>query len=233
MYTLLFFLPVYFLVIKQHSRLQTAVFLLPQTTPILPCAILVLKLADKHVPPGQIVLLGWFFTACGLGLLSTLDAQKSVLCDVLVNILSGLGIGILLPSLTLSARGSIADTKVLQAQALLICFRYLGNALGVVLIGIAFQLALKHNLLLTKFSNRAADMTKHATALVYSVRKMNDAEDVEVIIRAIQATLERIWVALAIASLSVFSFSFVMAVITRRVRPRSGAVVVETHSEVG
>jgi hypothetical protein len=230
MYALLFFLPVYFLVIKQHSRLQTALLLLPQTIPILPCAFLVLALADRHVPPGQIVLLGWFFTSCGLGLLSTLDAKKSVLCDVLVNILSGLGIGILLPSLNLSARGSIEDAKALQAQTLLVCLRYLGNALGLVLIGIAFQLVLKHNLLSTKFGNRTADMTKHATALVYSVRKMNDAEDVEVIIRAIQKTLEKIWVALAIACLSIFLFSCVMAVITRRGRPRSSAVTVETHS---
>jgi hypothetical protein len=62
---------------------------------------------------------------------------------------------------------------------------------------------------------------------------MNDAEDVEVIIRAIQTTLEWIWIALVFACLSVLSFSCVMAVIKRRGRPRSGAVVVETNSQVG
>jgi hypothetical protein len=230
MYALLFFLPIYFLVVKQHTRLQTALFLLPQTIPILPCAFMVLTLADRHVPPGHIVLLGWFFTSCGVGLLSTLDAKKSALCDVLVNILSGLGIGTLLPSLTLSARDSIADAKVLQAQTLLISLRYLGNALGLVVVGIAFQLVLKHNLRLTKFGSRAADMTKHATALVYSVRRLNDAEDVEILVRAVRKTLEAIWIALAVACLSVLFFSCAMAVVARRSRRRSSAVAAETHS---
>jgi hypothetical protein len=51
------------------------------------------------------------------------------------------------PALFLEGEG--ADTKSLQAQALLLCLRYLGDVLGLVLIGIAFQLVLKHNLLLT------------------------------------------------------------------------------------
>src|SRR3954468_23035725 len=78
MYALLFFLPIYFLVIKQHSRLQTALLLLPQTILILPFTFMVLALADWNVPPGQIVLLGWFFTLCGVGLLSALDVDKSI-----------------------------------------------------------------------------------------------------------------------------------------------------------
>jgi hypothetical protein len=236
MYTLLFFLPIYFLIIKQHSRLQTALLLLPQTIPILPCAFVVLRLADRNVPPSQIVLLGWFLTSFGVGLLSALDGEKSVLCDVLFNLLCGLGIGVLLPSLTLSANASIAAGKTLQAQTLLISLRYLGNALGLVVIGIVFQLVLKYNLLSTKFAGRAADMTKHATALVYSVRKMDDAKDIAVIINAVQATLKNIWIALAIACVSTFFFSCAMVLLTQRNQQRKkscfSAAEAETLSQV-
>jgi hypothetical protein len=222
MYTLLFFLPIYFVIIKQHSRLHTALLLLPQTLPILPCAFLVLSFAERNVPPNQVVLLGWFFTSFGVGLLSALDEENSVLCDVLVNTLCGLGIGVLLPSLTLSAKASIAQDKTL---------RYLGNALGLVVIGIVFQLVLKYNLLSTKFAGRAADMTKHATGLVYSVRKMKDAKDIAILINAVQATLKTIWIALAIACLSTFFLSFAMVLLARRNRQREQSCCSEVAAE--
>jgi hypothetical protein len=231
MYTLLFFLPIYFVIIKQHSPLHTALLLLPQTLPILPCAFLVLSFAERNVPPSQVVLLGWFFTSFGVGLLSALDEENSVLCDVSVNTLCGLGIGVLLPSLTLSAKASIAQDKTLQAQTLLISLRYLGKALGLVVIGIVFQLVLKYNLLSTKFAGRAADMTKHATGLVYSVRKMKDAKDIAILINAVQATLKTIWIALAIACLSTFFLNCATVLLARRNRQREQSCCSEVAAE--
>lgn len=106
MYALLFLFPIYLLVIKRQSRLQTALLLLPQTLPILPCAIMVVAIAGRYVSPGSLVLLGWAITSTGVGLLYVLDASKSLFYNVILCRLPGFGIGILLPSLTLTARCS-------------------------------------------------------------------------------------------------------------------------------
>lgn len=76
MYALLFFLPIYYRVIKTRSPMATALLLLPQTAMMIPCAGLVLALANVfRVPYQWIMLAGWACTTCGIGLLALLDAS--------------------------------------------------------------------------------------------------------------------------------------------------------------
>jgi hypothetical protein len=203
MYALLFLLPIYLLVIKRRSRLQTAILLLPQTLPILPCTVMVVAIAGKYGSPEMLVLLGWIMTSIGVGLLTALNAEKSVFYDVILCLLSGLGVGILLPSLTLTARRSTADTRTLQAQTMCIAFRYLGSTTGLVLVGIAFRLVFEHQLSFTRFTNEAPDMAKHATALALSVPTMRDHDDAEILTTVIQDTIRILWVAVTVIGSSV------------------------------
>lgn len=211
MFALLFFLPVYFQVIKQYSPLQTALMLLPQTALILPCSFIVVALYHHSIPPSHLMLTGWFCTSCGVALLSMLDVNKSVSFDVLLNLLSGLGIGILLTALPISAKDGRVGIIALQAQTIFVSLRYLGSALGLVVTGIVFQHLLRRNLSSTKFESEAVEMTKHATTFVYSVRKMANSDDVDILIREIQIALRTTWITLAIMCLLVFVFSCVMA----------------------
>lgn len=189
--------------------------LLPQTLPIFPCATMVVAIARLDVSPSHLVLLGWIVTSSGVGLLAMLGVSTSVFYNVVLSLLPGLGIGILLPSLTLAAKCSSSDARVLQAQTLCIAFRYLGNAMGLVLVGIAFQLVLQHQLSFTKFSSEASHMTKHATTLALSVPTMSNAEEAEILTATIQRTLQTIWIAVTVTCSSVLLATSIIVMIMK------------------
>jgi hypothetical protein len=212
MFALLFFVPIYFGVVKQHSQLLTAILLLPQTCMILPCAFIVLGLIEKEFSPACIILSGWLCTSCGFGLLTALGTETTVFFDVMLNVPSGFGIGILLPTLAISAKGC---ANALDAQTLLVSLRYLGSALSLVILGIIFQQVLRYNLTSTKFEAEASEMTKYVTVLMSSIPKMANSGDKNVLIRATDKTLRIIWIVLSAICFVLFLLSCTMAVITK------------------
>jgi hypothetical protein len=157
---------------------------------------------ERNFTTCRILLLGWIITSCGFGLLMLMDKDKSVAGDILLNIPSGIGIGILLPASNICAQ-KITSTKGGQAQTLLLSLRYLGSTLGLVVVGIIFREILHHNLMSTKFESMASEMTKHATTLVYSIRKFADPHDVDILTSAIQDTLRTTWMVLAFTCLAM------------------------------
>jgi hypothetical protein len=203
MYTLLFFLPIYYIVIKQHSRVQTAMMLLPQTASVLPGALLVEVLTKRHVTAHQILLLGWVCTVCGVGLLTLLDAGRSVSSDALLNLPSGIGISILLPALHTAGNDIATSGGGVQSQTFLISLRYLGSTLGLVAVGDIFRCVLRHELESTKFGHMAGNMTQRATMIVYSIHNLFDPADAEILKRAIQSSLRTTWLILAFACLAI------------------------------
>ena len=213
MYGLLFFLPIYYMVIKEHSALATGLFLLPQTLMMAPCAGVVLVLVRVFsLSHHWTVLLSWLCTTCGIGLLALLGADRSATSDVLLNLLSGFGIGALLPALALSARDCTKHTDTREAPMVLLFMRYLGSASGLVIVGLVFQRVLRHNLGSTKFWNEADEMTKYATTLMYSIREMSTSQDKQILIGATEKTLRTIWLALATGSFVALLLNCIIAV---------------------
>jgi hypothetical protein len=223
MYALLFFLPIYYRVVKERSVMATSVFLLPQTLMMVPCAgvglVLVQLLGLHH---SCTVLLGWFCTAVGMGLLALLGAERSAVSDVSLNLLSGFGIGVLLPALAFSAQASNEDNDVREVRMVFIFMRCLGSASGLVTVALMFQRVLRSNLGSTKFGSEADNMTKYAMTLMYSIRDMANPEDKQVLIHVTETTLRTIWLALSLASLAMFLLSCIMFVLSRDGQGRKG-----------
>jgi hypothetical protein len=203
MFALLFLLPIYFRVVKQHTAIGTAVLLLPQTCTILPCAFVATGLTKHGFMPSSIVLLGWICTSGGMGLLALLGAEKAVFSDVLLNLLSGFGVGLLMTSLAIAAKDCANTGSRLKAQTLLVTLRYLGSAISLVVFATVFQQVLRHNLESTGFDGQASQITKYTTVLVSYVSKMPDSQQKSILIHATDASLRTIWVALAITCLVV------------------------------
>ncbi|KAF9730138.1 hypothetical protein PMIN04_007915 [Paraphaeosphaeria minitans] len=217
MYALLFFLPIYYRVIKERSEIATGLFLLPQTLMMAPCAGIVLVLVQVlGLSYRWTLVLGWLCTTCGIGLLALLGVDKTAASDVLLNLLSGFGMGILLPALALSAKDSSESTDALEAPMFLVFMRYLGSASGLVIVGLVFQRVLRNNLISTKFNSEAVEMTKYATTLMYSIREMPSSQDKHLLVRATENTLRTIWLALSAVSLVVLLLSCTMVLVTMR-----------------
>ncbi|KAJ6192119.1 major facilitator superfamily domain-containing protein [Bipolaris maydis] len=218
MYVLLFFLPIYYRVVKERSAITTAIFLLPQTLMMAPCAGVVLVLVRwLRLHHSSTLLLGWFCTAIGMGLLALLGAEKSAASDVSLNLLSGFGIGLLLPALAYSAQES---TRVENATRVFIFTRYLGSASGLVIAGLVFQRVLRSNLGSTKFSSEADNMTRYATKFMYSIQQMSSPEDKQILTHVTETSLRTLWLALSLLSLAMFLLSFGSFVVGREPQGR-------------
>jgi hypothetical protein len=229
MYTLLFFLPIYYLVIKQHSRIQTAIMLLPQTASILPCALLVEVLIKRRVTARRILLLGWVCTSCGVGLLTLLNAERSISSDVLLNLLSGIGVSTILSALHTAGKEITTSGGGVQSQTFLISLRYLGSTLGLVAVGNIFRCVLGRNLQSTKLSHVAGNMTQRATMMVYTIHALSDPVEVEILINATQISLRTIWMILAIACLAKVLICLVMATVASSLRQKCQGEVAPTQ----
>ncbi|KAL5370904.1 hypothetical protein DPSP01_014603 [Paraphaeosphaeria sporulosa] len=217
MYALLFFLPIYYRIIKERSEIATGLLLLPQTLMIIPCAGVVLVLVQGlGISYRWTLVLGWLCTTCGIGLLALLGVDKSLASDILLNLLSGFGIGVLLPTLALSAKDSSESADTLEAPMFLIFMRYLGSASGLVIVGLVFQRVLRNNLIATKFKSEAVEMTRYATTLMYSIRGMPSSEDKQLLVQVTERTLRTIWLALSAVSLAVLLLSCIMVLTTMR-----------------
>jgi hypothetical protein len=59
-------------------------------------------------------------------------------------------------------------------------------------------------------------MTKYATTLMYSIRRMASSQDKQVLIQATEATLRTIWLALSVGSFGLFLLSCIVAITTMR-----------------
>ncbi|KAJ5052634.1 major facilitator superfamily-domain-containing protein [Bipolaris maydis] len=218
MYALLFFLPIYYRVVKERSAITTAIFLLPQTLMMAPCAGVVLVLVRwLRLHHSSTLLLGWFCTAIGMGLLALLGAEKSAASDVSLNLLSGFGIGLLLPALAYSAQES---TRVENATRVFIFTRYLGSASGLVIAGLVFQRVLRSNLGSTKFSSEADNMTRYATKFMYSIQQMSSPEDKQILTHVTEMSLRTLWLVLSLLSLAMFLLSFGSFVVGREQQGR-------------
>ncbi|KAJ4329584.1 hypothetical protein N0V95_010184 [Ascochyta clinopodiicola] len=165
------------------------------------------------------ILLGWSCTTCGVGLLALLGAHRTVASDILLNLPSGFGIGVLLPALALSAKDSTDSADALEAPTVLVFMRYLGSASGLVAVGLAFQRVLRDNLGSTKFKSEADEMTKYATTLMHSIREMPSSQDKQLLVGATEATLRTIWLALSVGSFAVLVLSCTMVVVGMRPEP--------------
>lgn len=211
MYGLLFFLPIHYRVIKGHSATVTGLLLLSQTLLLAPCGAMVVALVEKlDCQVQRVIALGWLCTSCGFGLLTTLDAEKSTAAEVLLNLLSAFGIGVLLPALAMSARDSsdsVPPRRPHQTTKVLVYMRYLGSATGLVVLGLAFQRIMQHNLSSSLSHQEAKALVRHATTLVYSISSMPRSERKVVLTQATQGALRTIWAVLAIASGVMFLLS--------------------------
>lgn len=135
LYALVYYMPEYFQSVKGYSALIAGVAALPQTATVVPAAILVGAVVGQTGRYRWAVWLGWSLSTLGFGLLILLDAHTSVPAWIFLSAVSGLGVGLLFPSITLALQSSVPPADVAMAATLVLFFRSLGQALGVAVGG--------------------------------------------------------------------------------------------------
>ena len=175
LWSLLYYLPLYYEAVKGQTPTLAGISVFPETFTVAPAAVVVGILITKTGRYRWAVWGGWVLTTLGTGLLYLLDVHTSTVRWVFLNLVSGLGLGMLFPSMAFSIQASSTNADLAFAIAMFAFFRAFGQAIGVAIGGTIFQNQMKIKLLaLPDLASKADQYSRDATSLVQIIKGTQD-----------------------------------------------------------
>ena len=130
----------------------------------------------------------------GLGVLCYIQVDTSIPAWIFINLVSGLGLGILFPSLGFAIQASAAPENLAIAVGMFSFFRALGQAIGVAIGGVVFQNQMHKNLLKYPSLAPMADAySQDAAGLVQIIKAMPDGVEKLHLREAYTDSLRIVW----------------------------------------
>lgn len=211
LWCLLYYMPLYFLAVKEYTPIMSGVALFPETFTVAPSAavtgILITMTGNYRIP----IWIGWLCSVFGAGILCYLKEDTSIPAWIFILLVSGIGLGILFPSLGFAIQASAKPKNLAIAVAMFSFFRAFGQALGVAVGGVIFQNQMRANVATYPALAPFADSySADAAGLVEVIRLMPDGPDKHNLKVAYTDSLRIVWAVccgiLAVAGLlSVFT----------------------------
>ncbi|RIB10365.1 major facilitator superfamily domain-containing protein [Gigaspora rosea] len=147
-YSLLFFMPIYFQVVKSESATTSGLELLPFMLSIVFMDICAGQLVSRTVffSYGTICAFGSILMIVGSGLMSTFSENTSKEQIVVYSIIAGFGIGLIMQSSVLAGQGIVQYKDIATVTSLLSFFQSMGIVLGIAISGTVFNNIVNSNL---------------------------------------------------------------------------------------
>ncbi|KAF4624384.1 hypothetical protein G7Y89_g13784 [Cudoniella acicularis] len=195
LWSLLYFLPLYYEAVQGYTPIISGVAILPESGFVAPMAVIVGVACAMTGRYRWAIWLGWFLTTLGSGLLLLLGPGTSIPAWVFLNILVSIGTGMLFPAMGLGVQASGYTQDAGHAAAFYSFARVFGQSIGVAISGVAFQNSLKQKLLTyPDLAPMAAEYSKDATALVNVIKQMAEGSDKTDLVKAYSDSLGTIWI---------------------------------------
>ncbi|KAL9036360.1 MAG: hypothetical protein Q9214_006169 [Letrouitia sp. 1 TL-2023] len=177
LWSLLYYLPLYYEAVKSESPILAGVSLFPETFTVAPASMIVGILITITGRYRWAIWSGWFLTTLGMGLLYLLDTDTRTVEWVFLNLIGGLGMGMLFPSMAFAIQASQHNRDLAFAVAMFSFFRAFGQAIGVAVGGTVFQNQMKAKLLASPaLAGKAEEYSRDASSLVRIIRGFGSKE---------------------------------------------------------
>lgn len=192
--SLVYYLPLYYEGVKGFGTTITGVAVFPETFTVAPAAVVAGIIITKIGTFRWAVWSGWAITVLGLGILYLMDVNTTTLQWIFLNLVPGIGTGLLYPALQFSVQSATSDENMASAVAMYSFFRAMGQALGVAVGGTVFQ-----NQLFSKIRDHAelaplaGEYSKNAAALAQIIRTMQPGSNRTDLIQAYADALKTVW----------------------------------------
>ncbi|KAK5696751.1 hypothetical protein LTR97_008055 [Elasticomyces elasticus] len=169
----LYFMPLYFQAVKGQSSIMSAVDLFPGTFTVAPAAIVVGILISKFGFYRWAIFSGWTLVLIGMATRVVLQVHASTATWVIVNLISGIGLGMLIPSLTFAVQAAVPNKDQAYGVSLFTFFRAFGQCVGVAIGGAIFQNSMKREISRhASIAEHASEWSAEASSLVQVIKHM-------------------------------------------------------------
>ncbi|KAK4897305.1 hypothetical protein LTR27_004825 [Elasticomyces elasticus] len=169
----LYFMPLYFQAVKGQSSIMSAIDLFPGTFTVAPAAIVVGILISKFGVYRWAIWSGWTLVLIGMATRVVLHVHASTATWVIVNLISGIGLGMLIPSLTFAVQAAVPNKDQAYGVSLFTFFRAFGQCVGVAIGGAIFQNSMKREISRhASIAEHASEWSAEASSLVQVIKHM-------------------------------------------------------------
>ncbi|EFX00832.1 major facilitator superfamily transporter multidrug resistance [Grosmannia clavigera kw1407] len=212
LWSVLYFLPLYYEAVKGYSTVITGVAVLPITLTVAPAASAVGVITGITGRYRWSIWIGWALTTMGSGLLLLLKPDTSVAAWIWLNVPLGVGTGMLFPAMGLSIQAACEPVLNGQASAFFSFLRTFGQSIGVAVSGVIFQNSFKRKLAaLPAFASLANQYSHDATSVVAIIRHMPASVEKTQLVKAYNEGLHVIYVSMIAFS----AFCLILSVFLR------------------
>ncbi|KAL5321758.1 hypothetical protein ACEPPN_009721 [Leptodophora sp. 'Broadleaf-Isolate-01'] len=179
LWTLIFYLPLYYEAVKGFTPTQAGIAVFPETFTVAPASLIMGLIVSRTGRYQFGVWTGWLLTTIGTGLLCLLGPETSNLSCILLNLVGGIGIGLLFSGMAFAIQASAWNSGEDMGFAIaMFCFlRALGTAVGVAISGTIFQNSLK-TIALSRplLAPHAQEYSQNAAELAHIIKIMPDGQ---------------------------------------------------------
>lgn len=201
LWCLLYYMPLYFEAVKDYSPVISGVALFPSTFTVAPMAVVTGILITRFASYRWAIWLGWAISTLGLGLLVLLKVHTSIPQWIFIDLISGIGLGILFPALQFELQAASSSQDMAFAVAVFVFTRSLGQTFGIAIGGVIFQNQMVKNLeAYPAYAAQASELAKDAAALVEIIKRTPQGEGKLQLITAYTDSLRTVYIVIAAIS---------------------------------
>jgi hypothetical protein len=189
LWMLLYYLPLYYEGVRAYSPLVAGMAAFPETFTVAPAAIITGLAISKTGHYRWALTSGWILTTVGMGLLCLLKENTSIVAWVFINLVPGLGLGMLVPAGGTAIQAATKPEDGAHAISMFYLLRASEQTAGVAIGGTIFRYQLDDVL---KAGDVAPESTVEGLLRILRGLNENEGEDM-VLVHAIVRALMVVW----------------------------------------
>ena len=216
---LMYYIPLYYQCVLDFSPTMSGVAMFPETFTVAPASAIVGVLISRWGTFRWAIWSAWATTVLGFGLLYMLGPKTETWEWILINLVPGIGLGMLYSSLAYGILTSAEEKDAAYAASMYIFSRALGQSIGVAAGGVILQSQLEEKLsAYPELAGRATSLAKEASALVEYVKSLeHGSSERTMIVKAYAQSLSAIWAIMAgLASVGLLTSTLTRALTVDR-----------------
>lgn len=213
LWSLLYYLPLYYQAVKGMTPILAGVALFPQTFTVAPASIgagIAIAVTGRY---RWAIWSGWVITTLGCGLLIVLKTDTTTVEWIFLNLIGGAGAGVLFPAMALTVQAAASGKDQAYAANMFSFVRGVGQTLGVAIGGVIFQNQMKKKMMtFPLLADMADEYSKDAAGLVEIIKAMPAGDMKDQLRESYTDALKYIWiVATVLSALALVSSAWTKA----------------------